>query len=127
MKRSHKSSGSISSVVPHTIASLHRQKEDTEMTKSTTPSDVGGGKEEEDDEDNDAAEEDEERYCYCQGVSYGEMVACDKPDCPRQWFHLDCIGLKSVPKSAKWYCEECKEVLAKKGKVGSNGGNGNTK
>lgn len=53
------------------------------------------------------------------------MVACDKPDCPRQWFHLDCIGLKSVPKSAKWYCDECKDVLAKKGgKVGGAGSNG---
>lgn len=129
MKRSHKSSGSISTLPPGIIGTIQRQKEETETTKSSTPSEVGAGKEEEEEEeeeeDNDAAEEDEERYCYCQGVSYGEMVACDKPDCPRQWFHLDCIGLKSVPKSAKWYCDECKDVLAKKGgKVGGAGSNG---
>jgi hypothetical protein len=53
-------------------------------------------------------EEDEERYCYCNQVSYGEMVACDNDDCPRQWFHLACIGLKSVPTTKKWFCGECK-------------------
>ncbi|KIX05196.1 uncharacterized protein Z518_06068 [Rhinocladiella mackenziei CBS 650.93] len=127
MKRSHKKGGSISTLQ---LPTTQRLKEESDTTKSNTPSerDVGNNDaEDEDDEENDAAEEDEERYCYCQGVSYGEMVACDKPDCPRQWFHLECIGLKSVPKSAKWYCDECKEALAKKGKVAGNGGNGNGK
>lgn len=27
----------------------------------------------------------EPRYCYCDRVSYGEMVACDNDDCPREW------------------------------------------
>lgn len=27
----------------------------------------------------------EPRYCYCNRVSYGEMVACDNDDCPREW------------------------------------------
>ena len=43
------------------------------------------------------ADENEPRYCYCNGVSYGEMVACDKDDCPREWFHLKCAGLKEAP------------------------------
>lgn len=127
MKRSHKSSGSVSTIAPLTSTTTQRQKEEPDVTKSSTPSDIGAANQGDEDEDNDVADEDEERYCYCQGVSYGEMVACDKPDCPRQWFHLDCIGLKSVPKSEKWYCEECKQALAKKGKVGSNGGNGTAK
>ncbi|KAK9475300.1 uncharacterized protein V1510DRAFT_371401, partial [Dipodascopsis tothii] len=45
-------------------------------------------------------------YCYCQQVSYGEMVACDGPDCKREWFHLPCVGLSAPPKG-QWYCEEC--------------------
>ncbi|KEF57734.1 uncharacterized protein A1O9_05654 [Exophiala aquamarina CBS 119918] len=127
MKRSHKSSGSVSTIIAQINTTAQRQKDEPDANKSSTPSETGLGNRGDEDEDNDAADEDEERYCYCQGVSYGEMVACDKPDCPRQWFHLDCIGLKSVPKSAKWYCEECKEALAKKGKMGSNGGNGTAK
>jgi hypothetical protein len=40
----------------------------------------------------------EPRYCYCNGVSYGEMVACDADGCAKEWFHLDCVGLKVAPK-----------------------------
>ncbi|KAI0601692.1 hypothetical protein F4775DRAFT_348796 [Biscogniauxia sp. FL1348] len=43
---------------------------------------------------------DEPLYCYCNGVSYGEMVACDADDCEREWFHLDCVGLKAAPPSS---------------------------
>ncbi|KAI2284999.1 hypothetical protein LOZ03_006655, partial [Ophidiomyces ophidiicola] len=68
-----------------------------------------------DDED----DEGEPRYCYCNQVSFGEMVACDMDSCPREWFHLSCVGLTKPPsKSVKWYCNECKETM-KKGK--SNG------
>lgn len=49
---------------------------------------------------------DEPVYCYCQQVSYGEMVGCDGPDCKKEWFHLPCIGLTSPPKG-QWFCEDC--------------------
>ncbi|KAI9761480.1 MAG: 2-oxoglutarate dehydrogenase E1 component [Chaenotheca gracillima] len=79
-------------------------------------SSMQGDDEDEDDEDA------EPRYCYCNQVSYGEMVACDADDCPREWFHLDCVGLSKAPnKNAKWYCDECKENL-KRSKTGGNGG-----
>jgi hypothetical protein len=42
---------------------------------------------------------DEPTYCYCNGVSYGEMVGCDADDCEREWFHLECVGLKVAPRS----------------------------
>ncbi|KAI8981986.1 hypothetical protein BDF20DRAFT_444540 [Mycotypha africana] len=45
-------------------------------------------------------------YCYCQQISYGEMVACDNTDCEIEWFHLACVNLKTVPKG-KWYCANC--------------------
>lgn len=34
-----------------------------------------------------AATGDEPTYCYCQRVSYGDMIACDNPDCAIEWFH----------------------------------------
>ncbi|KAL8917103.1 MAG: hypothetical protein Q9208_008142 [Pyrenodesmia sp. 3 TL-2023] len=37
-------------------------------------------------------------YCYCNQISYGEMVACDMEKCPREWFHLDCLGWNKAPK-----------------------------
>lgn len=42
-------------------------------------------------------DEEEKRYCYCNGVSYGEMVGCDNEECPREWFHLNCVGLTKAP------------------------------
>ncbi|XP_065862895.1 PHD finger protein ING1 [Euphorbia lathyris] len=48
----------------------------------------------------------EPTYCFCQQVSFGEMVACDNPQCPIEWFHFGCVGLKEKPKG-KWYCSDC--------------------
>lgn len=48
----------------------------------------------------------EPTYCLCNQVSYGEMVACDNPDCRIEWFHFGCVGLKEKPKG-KWYCSDC--------------------
>ena len=60
-------------------------------------------------------EGDEPRYCYCNEVSYGNMVACDNDDCPREWFHLACVKLDKAPAGrTKWFCsDECKEFHAK--------------
>jgi hypothetical protein len=78
----------------------------------------------------------EPRYCYCNGVSYGEMVACDADDCEKEWFHLGCVGLRSAPSSSsksashslhrspdiliifavKWYCDNCKNRMKNGGK-----------
>eukprot|EP00877_Chromochloris_zofingiensis_P003319 jgi/Chrzof1/12989/Cz07g15140.t1 len=48
----------------------------------------------------------EPRYCICNGVSYGEMIACDNPDCLIEWFHYSCVGITEQPKG-KWYCPNC--------------------
>lgn len=66
----------------------------------------------------------EPRYCICNQVSYGEMVACDNAEvsakgndkvnssltvffnflqCPLEWFHYPCVGITTSPKG-KWYC-----------------------
>ena len=48
-------------------------------------------------------------YCYCQQVSWGEMVACDNHECEIEWFHYPCVGLKAQPKG-KWYCPDCTKI-----------------
>jgi hypothetical protein len=89
-----------------------------------------------DGDDDNEVDPHEPRYCYCNGVSYGEMVACDADDCEKEWFHLGCVGLKSAPSSssesmprrrlllsvsvgnaltafcaAKWFCDNCKNRM----------------
>lgn len=57
-----------------------------------------------------------EVYCFCQGVSYGDMVGCDNPTCKYQWFHFGCVNLEVQPKG-RWFCsEECREKEKKKKK-----------
>lgn len=53
-------------------------------------------------------EQDEQRYCFCNNVSYGDMIGCDDDDCEREWFHLGCVGL-SKPPQGTWYCDACLE------------------
>ncbi|XP_026387842.1 PHD finger protein ING1-like isoform X3 [Papaver somniferum] len=48
----------------------------------------------------------EPTYCFCNQVSFGEMVACDNPDCKIEWFHFGCVGLREHPRG-KWYCSDC--------------------
>ncbi|RDW57047.1 putative PHD finger domain protein (Ing1) [Aspergillus mulundensis] len=90
-KRSHKKNGNIAPVVP-----------------PPPVSDPEESLHEGDDED----EEGEPRYCYCNEISFGEMVACDNDACPREWFHLSCVGLTKPPgRNVKWYCNECKDNM----------------
>lgn len=53
-----------------------------------------------------AIDPNEPKYCYCDQVSSGDMVACDNEDCPREWFHYHCVGFTAPPKG-KWYCLFC--------------------
>lgn len=59
-------------------------------------------------------EEPEERYCFCNNVSYGAMIACDNENCPLEWFHYGCVGINKPP-NGKWYCsEQCRELVKKR-------------
>merc|ERR1719282_1252958 len=55
----------------------------------------------------------EPAYCLCQQVSYGEMIGCDNPDCPIEWFHFGCLNISTKPKG-KWYCPKCASSFKKK-------------
>lgn len=35
--------------------------------------------------------EDKELYCFCQKLSYGEMIACDNAGCPYQWVSTELV------------------------------------
>lgn len=56
----------------------------------------------------------EPRYCICNEVAYGGMVACDNKNCPHEWFHYPCVGITDPPKGS-WYCPQC--LAAKKRRV----------
>nr|XP_040572394.1 LOW QUALITY PROTEIN: uncharacterized protein LOC121121511 [Lepeophtheirus salmonis] len=50
----------------------------------------------------------ERLYCVCQCPhdEVSEMIGCDAPDCQKEWFHFECVGIL-VPPAGKWYCPEC--------------------
>ena len=79
----------------------------------------------------------EPRYCICNQVSYGDMVACDNEDCPYEWFHYPCVGVTAPPKvttalplivvkvsiilliialQGKWYCQPCLASMRRRGR-----------
>jgi len=61
---------------------------------------------------NDKENESPEEYCYCRKGDVPPMIACDNPDCPLEWFHWACVGIKSAIEGA-WFCPDCKAILGK--------------
>lgn len=56
-------------------------------------------------------------YCFCQRVSFGEMIGCDNDDCKYEWFHWSCVGITSPPKDDEvWYCPDCSPKMEKRKK-----------
>ncbi|CDW80641.1 chromatin remodeling contains zinc finger [Stylonychia lemnae] len=52
----------------------------------------------------------EPTYCFCNNVSYGDMIACDNKNCPYEWFHFPCVGLTTKPEG-KYFCLKCQQSL----------------
>ncbi|EGO53670.1 hypothetical protein NEUTE1DRAFT_93201 [Neurospora tetrasperma FGSC 2508] len=67
---------------------------------------------------------DDRKYCLCQNVSFGDMVACDNDECPYEWFHWSCVGLKSEP-NGTWYCPVCAKNMERDNTSNSNSNNNN--
>jgi hypothetical protein len=84
-KRSHKKGASAAAAAAAAAA----------VAQAAAAEDVNRGGNKQDDEDDHGSEP---RYCYCDEVSYGEMVACDADGCKREWFHLGCVGPKNAPR-----------------------------
>ena len=50
----------------------------------------------------------EQKFCVCNRVSFGEMIACENEECAIEWFHFACVGLSTDAKiKGKWYCTTC--------------------
>lgn len=92
--------------------------EENDAPPRRTPLDSKGADGDEllaDADDDDEEGSDDKKYCLCHNVSYGDMVACDNDDCPYEWFHWSCVGLKSEP-NGTWYCPVCTEKFGRKAK-----------
>ncbi|KAH7106979.1 hypothetical protein BKA62DRAFT_685684 [Auriculariales sp. MPI-PUGE-AT-0066] len=58
------------------------------------------------DEPMDGDNDDDTIYCTCRKPSYDEMIACDAPGCPIEWFHVTCVGMVGQ-NPEHWYCPDC--------------------
>lgn len=43
---------------------------------------------------------DDRTYCFCNGVSYGQMIACDDEQCEREWVRFRSLTLLII--STEW-------------------------
>lgn len=119
-KKASRKSSSVKATTPASVLAMRQPKRQKLDSKTPEPMDgvtalqktmkshqsprVGGA--------TDSKDEDLELYCFCQRVSFGEMVGCDNDDCKYEWFHYECVGLKEPPKG-KWFCSDCTERLKK--------------
>ncbi|XP_052863686.1 putative uncharacterized protein DDB_G0271606 [Anopheles cruzii] len=85
---------------------------DTPDSTSATTID-GGGTVAEQSENDWSFDPNEPRYCVCNQVSYGDMVACDNDGCPFEWFHYPCVNITSSPKG-RWYCPQCSSSMKRR-------------
>jgi hypothetical protein len=79
---------------------------------------------------NEEADEDLNKYCLCNEISRGTMVACENDEvsvsndavsmaaklidcqCPKVWFHIGCVNLskeEAEKEDLKWYCPICED------------------
>ena len=105
LKRPGKNSPSSNADSELSEAETGSVDEDDENGTPPPRKDIDGDMEMVEGEEEDEAG-DEKKYCMCQSVSYGSMVACDNEQCPYEWFHWTCVGLKSEPVGT-WICPIC--------------------
>ena len=53
--------------------------------------------------------ETDEKWCCCGGIEEGDMIFCEKLNCPIQWYHFECVGISHAP-AGSWFCPECSVV-----------------
>ena len=78
-------------------AETPEEEEEEEPPAPVEPEETNEEVEEEEENDHDPDDPNEPKYCYCGRGSYGQMIACDNPSCKKEWFHLECTGLKTAP------------------------------
>ena len=46
-------------------------------------------------------------FCLCKEPFNIDMIGCDDPKCPIEWFHYTCVGIDKPPKG-KLFCRTCR-------------------
>ncbi len=59
-----------------------------------------------DDETQAEPNSDDEPDCVCGSKDLRDWIACDNADCEVVWYHMNCMGLESVP-AGQWLCPKC--------------------
>ncbi|KIM36444.1 hypothetical protein M413DRAFT_13950 [Hebeloma cylindrosporum] len=95
------------STATHTRSRLSRSTRIQQQEEEEQDADAEG---DEDVEGDDGEDDDSRLYCFCHKQSFGDMIGCDNEDCPYQWFHIECVGVKT-PLPDKWYCPECINIV----------------
>ncbi|KAF8914323.1 hypothetical protein CPB84DRAFT_1758980 [Gymnopilus junonius] len=91
----------------HSRSRLSRQSQTSHLQqRRQEEEDLDADAEGEEDLEGEDVDDDTTLYCLCHKQSYGDMIGCDNPDCPYQWFHISCVGVKT-PLPDKWYCPVC--------------------
>ena len=54
-----------------------------------------------------------DKYCICGGPFDSDMIACDFPNCPIEWYHLRCLNIADIP-DGEWFCQDCSSKRKKK-------------
>lgn len=60
-----------------------------------------------DDDDGQGNDGSEDVYCLCRKEGYGEMIACDNPNCEIEWFHIGCVNVDPKAVHSRWFCPNC--------------------
>ncbi|XP_054268462.1 inhibitor of growth protein 3-like isoform X1 [Macrosteles quadrilineatus] len=100
-KKNKKKSTTSTSVQPSLPANLQMSSQSSTESSSSSRNDV-------------SYDANEPRYCICNEVAYGGMVACDNKNCPYEWFHYPCVGITDPPKGS-WYCPQCLAAKKRRG------------
>jgi hypothetical protein len=91
-----------------TDESRRKKKRKSSSSSKASSSAAGHSHQEEEDEFVSVFDPNEPKYCKCRRVSFGSMVACENPECAIEWFHFECVGLKTEP-ADPWFCASCRE------------------
>ena len=60
-----------------------------------------------------AAQTEHTHHCSCGSVDAVPMIGCDDANCPHQWYHYECVGIKKTPRASTWYCPMCRSANTK--------------
>lgn len=55
------------------------------------------------------------KWCICDDPSPLDMIGCDNPNCPVEWYHMKCVGFKVEPTGKRnWICPKCRNEKKRK-------------